>query len=980
MSLFAFESEKREEMKRAFYILFLFTPAIFLQMGELHAQVTVFEERFENRDLTANPPWTGDLSDFSFTTENGNVLLQLDAQPDPSRTQIVTRSNTVTGSWEFYFRQAFNPSNLNRAFIFLMADRADLNYLDGSIVNGYAVRTGDNDSPRKLKLVRFDGGNQTILAESDIELSEDIGYRVRVSRSNEGEWILFMSEGYDSEPVIQGDPVTDSTHRSSDYFGLLLRYSAGNTSGFFFDEFIITSSEPFRLTGAEVVSSSQIALRFNYPINPESATLNSAEFSNLSEPFRVETDDDGLAAIYSFPGLIDDGEYDVSIQNFRSVYGDLIKDGSKAEFSFQNPFYIVESEVQNSNSLRLRFSLRLSEHSVVPGNFLVNESLYPSGVSQPFDGDIDLQFGSEIPSGPVNLTFINLKSEEGWRIHDGFEITTFRFDEARSSDIVINEILYRRASGNEPEFVELYNTRDSLFSLAGWRLETDRGAAVIGDGFFIRERDFVLFTDRQDFAAGDERAIYLPGFPSLRNTGDAVVLRSSDGVVIDSLYYLPEWGGNSPGISLERRDPDAISIDPANWAESVAEAGSTPLIKNSRFEPDRTPPRLLYAGLLPETDRVVARFSEFIQPVSETTFTLSGLSVNPVEEDGVKKSELYFEALELPGNRDMILEAEGVMDFQGNRSELMSRPVARIAEPNDLVFNELMFDPIRDDYDGLPNQTEYLEIVNRQNYAISLEGFYLHDRPDENGNVREMIPKSTVSKWIPAGGYAILQANDGTEMFDESGNARFFGLGTEHTEHVLQFDRSTLSLSMGGREVYLADSTGRVIDWIDYRPEWHNPNLIDTKGISLERINPHGETNDPENWGSNATAIGGTPGQTNSLFQIPSGVSDANSISLEPNPFSPDGDGHEDHLFINYRFDEPGFLLRVRIFDRFGRLVRNLADSHHAGFSGTLTWDGRMDNGVTGRIGIYIVHIEAYNSASGARREFKETAVLARQF
>lgn len=966
-------------MKRAFYILSLFASVPFLQIGELNAQVTVLEERFEDRDLTNNPAWTGDLEDFTFTTENGNVLLQLNAQPDPSRTQIATRSTAVVGIWEFYFRQEFNPSNLNRAFIFLMADRADLNYLDGSSVNGYAVRTGDNESPRKLKLVRFDGGNQTVVAESDMELSEGAGYRVRVSRSSEGEWTLFMSEGYSSEPAIQGDPVIDSSHTYSEYFGLLLRYSSGNTSGFFFDDFIITSSEPFRLSGADVVNSYQIAVRFNYPIDPETATLNSAEFLNLPEPVGVDTDDDGLTAIYSFPGLIEDGEYSVSVRNIQSVFGDTIEEESTAEFSFQNPFYIVETEVLSQKTIRVQLSLGVSEASLVPGNFLVNQSLHPSNVSQSAAGDIGLQLSSDLPSGPVTLAITNLESEEGWRIPDGFEVNTFRFDEVRSGDIVINEILYRRASGSEPEFVEIYNNSNSFYSLAGWRLETDRGCAAIESGVFIEEQDFVVFTDRQEFAASDERMIYLPGFQSLRNTGDAVVLRDSDGAVIDSLYYMPEWGGNSPGISLERRDPEAISIDPANWAESVAESGSTPLVQNSRFEPDRTPPELLFAGHQPETGRVVARFSEFVQPSSETRFTLNGLSVSP-EEGGETGAELYFTAPDLPGNRDLILEADGVIDFQENRSERMSRPVARSLEPHDLVFNEVMFDPIRDDFDGLPNQTEYLEIVNRRNYAISLEGIHIHDRPDENGNVREMMPKSTRSKWISAGGYAILQADDGAEAFEESGNARFFGLDADLAKHTIQFDRSTLSLPAAGREVYLADSTGQTIDWIDYRPEWHNPNLIDTKGISLERINPHGETNDPDNWGSNATAIGGSPGQTNSIFQVPSGVSADNSISLEPNPFSPDGDGHEDHLFINYSFDEPGFMLRVRIFDRYGRLVRNLADSHHAGFDGSLTWDGRMDNGVTGRIGIYIVHVEAYNSSTGERREFKETAVLARQF
>jgi flagellar hook assembly protein FlgD len=73
-------------------------------------------------------------------------------------------------------------------------------------------------------------------------------------------------------------------------------------------------------------------------------------------------------------------------------------------------------------------------------------------------------------------------------------------------------------------------------------------------------------------------------------------------------------------------------------------------------------------------------------------------------------------------------------------------------------------------------------------------------------------------------------------------------------------------------------------------------------------------------------------------------------------------------------------MLRVRIFDRHGRLVRSLAHSHHAGFNGSLTWNGRSDDGVTGRIGIYIIHVEAFNSSNGDKKLFKEVAVLARRF
>jgi gliding motility-associated-like protein len=103
-------------------------------------------------------------------------------------------------------------------------------------------------------------------------------------------------------------------------------------------------------------------------------------------------------------------------------------------------------------------------------------------------------------------------------------------------------------------------------------------------------------------------------------------------------------------------------------------------------------------------------------------------------------------------------------------------------------------------------------------------------------------------------------------------------------------------------------------------------------------------------------------------------------VDLSPNPFSPDGDGFDDALLINYKLDEPDYLLKIRIFDRYGRLVRKLAEARPAGFDGSIIWDGMTDSGQTNRIGIYIVLIEAYNSSNGSNRTFKETAVIARQF
>ncbi|WP_340106767.1 lamin tail domain-containing protein [Rhodohalobacter sp. 8-1] len=947
----------------------------------VYPQTTVLIDTFEDQDLTNNPAWSGDLNDFSFDTESepNNTLLRLDAKPDPTRTQIVTESSTVTGSWQFYVRQDFTPSNFNRAFIFLMADRADLNYLDGSSVSGYALRTGDNDSPRKFRLVRFDGGSQTELIESDTVIEEGIGYTIQVTRSEEGSWRLFVAPGRQVNPTAEGNSVTDQTYTESSYFGLLMRYSSGNVNSFFFDDFHIQNIDPFRMTGAEVISAADIELTFNYPVDFGSVQAANLTVTSLGKPLSAGPGSSEFSIHLNYPPIIPDGDYTAKVDGLKNVYGSDLPSSEEISFSFENPFTLLGAEITSSRSIELSFSLPPDPAATNQNDFIINQILRPNQLQ--FDSSrVSLLFDGDLPSGEITTQMNGLSSVDGWRLPDGISVSTYRFGDALNGDIVINEFLYRRANSGSPQFVEMFNLTDQTFNLSGWKLETDRGAADIPPGTTLDPSGYLLFMDVAGFHELNQEAVELPDIVPLRTTGDHIVLRHSDSRVIDSLAYEPSWGGNESGFSLERKDPSAISIDPVNWSTSMATNGSTPLRQNSQFRPDKMPPNLVFAAFQPASDNVLIRFDEFIDTAQYPEFYLNQRPAPVVETPGQSGDEFMIEAGEFSSNSEILVEIEEVADFQGNRSERLELPVARPLQPGDLVFNEIMFDPLSDDFDQLPNQSDYLELVNRRPYAISMEGVYIHDQPDENGDVRKIIPLSSRSKWIPAHGFAMVYPEDEIMPVDSSRAGRFFNLTSAENFRMLQAERTTLSLPLSGREIFLADSLGSVIDQVYYRQEWHNPNLIDTKGIALERIDPGGESTNAANWGSSTVPSGGTPLTENSLYQTPQLEPDKSNILLEPNPFSPDDDGHEDNLFISYSFEDPNYMLRVRIFDRHGRLVRKLAHSHPAGFEGSLTWNGRTDDRVTARIGIYIIHVEAFNSSNGDKKQFKEVAVLARQF
>jgi hypothetical protein len=613
-------------------ILLIFYPAAAL------CQEVTLDADFESQDFTSPVTWTGDLHDFTFNLEGSQTRLQLSSEPEPSRSQIRTHSATTHGSWEFYFRQEFTSSNLNRAFIFLMSDRENLNYLDGSSVNGYAIRTGENGESKRIRLIRFDNGIQHEILSSGAELEPDLEYRIKVTRNRTGAWQLHTTSNIESDPVPDSDIITDTTHSDARFFGILLRYTSANTNRFFFDHIrIIDIPEPFSVEFVEAVDPYTLSVELNRPLNP------------------------------------------VSLQ--------------ETQFIIDGQISAVEAEIETASTIRINFS-------------------------------------EPIAIGQTHLTITGLLDDS-----------------------------------NQP----LQNTHSNLI-------------------------------------------------------------------------------------------------------------------------------------------------------------------------------------LTVP------------------------------AKANDLIINEIMYDPLPPSEYHISGQSEYIEFYNRREYALSVNGFQITDNPDNPVLASSIRVPNGDQVWVAPHGYLLFYPEAEEENFEMSRIGRYFGLSHMDSLSTVRFQRSTLGLTLSGRHIALTDEQNNVIDEVHYQPDWHNPNLVSTRGISLERVNPEILISESDNWSSSTDGTGGTPGIRNSLYQAPALLPVQTEITLDPNPFSPFEDSNDRNLFINYSLDEPDYLVRIRIFDRYGRLVRNLIDSYPAGLEGKIIWDGKSDDGGFNRMGIYIILFEAYNSSTGRNRTFRETAVIARQF
>ncbi|HQI39668.1 MAG: hypothetical protein B6D44_01275 [Ignavibacteriales bacterium UTCHB2] len=273
---------------------------------------------------------------------------------------------------------------------------------------------------------------------------------------------------------------------------------------------------------------------------------------------------------------------------------------------------------------------------------------------------------------------------------------------------------------------------------------------------------------------------------------------------------------------------------------------------------------------------------------------------------------------------------------------------------NDLIINEIMYDP--DNYNS-----EFIEFYNISGDTVNIGGWKIEN---ENGNFFKL---SQTSFLVPPKEYFLLIADSST--------VEYYNLTGFENKNII--NQSSLGLVNTGEMILLKDVRNNIIDSVFYNPKWHNQNIATTKNKSLERINPLLNANDPLNWSTSVASLGGTPGLQNSIFA--ENLNQTATISIDPNPFSPDNDGYEDFTIINYNLTQPISQVRIKIFDSKGRLVRTLLNNQPSGPSGSVVFDGLDDDNKTLRIGIYIVFLEALNDNSGIVETLKTVVVVARK-
>jgi hypothetical protein len=368
---------------------------------------------------------------------------------------------------------------------------------------------------------------------------------------------------------------------------------------------------------------------------------------------------------------------------------------------------------------------------------------------------------------------------------------------------------------------------------------------------------------------------------------------------------------------------------------------------------------VINAGLLPIQNITVDFFNDINEdsiPGPSELFSSQTISENLSPGDSVIVTSSLRD---LSSGDHRIIVTSNLIGDQHKENDTLSTILSVGFAKQSIVINEIMYEPLTGD-------AEYVELYNPGTSAIDLRAWRISD-------IRDTSTKSTThvlsrSSYLVEGKAFVVVALD-TSIF-----ARFPYL-RDSTLYPVIVKRSSFSLNNDGDNILLTDLTGAAIDSVHYFPSWHNSQLDDVSGRSLERISPSLSSNDKRNWSTSANPLGGTPGKENSIFT--QSLPTATELSFTPNPFSPDGDGFEDVTIVQYHVPSASGVIRIRIYDANGRLVRTLANGEPTGSHGEIIWDGMNDNLEKVRMGIYVVLLEALDSSGSNVQTIKGVVVVA---
>jgi len=643
------------------------------------------------------------------------------------------------------------------------------------------------------------------------------------------------------------------------------------------------------------------------------------------------------------------------------------------------PPVLLSIAASTDSTATLQFSELLNEGSVgIIGNYLVDNEIGNPIVAFRDEVDasvIQLKFNTKFELGKNYLmSVLGVKDlAENIMIPQQMEFNYYR---TQPFDIVINEIM---ADPSPPvalpdfEYLELYNQTETNIDLDGWSLTIGTTNKIFGSVILPAKGYLIVAKETAQEELSEYGQFYGFSTFTLTNSGQTVVLKSSDETIISKVSYTDGWYNNPEkeegGWSLEQKNGENVCSGSENWTASTNGKGGTPGTINSVANNILLIPSLSRIEVA-NHNSLLLYFNQNMDDASLNninSYFVDGSIGNPeyifTFEDEPNKVELNFANSFTVGFTYELLLSKSLsncMQLTLNSDTLVYFGLPDAVSFNDIVINEILFNPWTDGVD-------YVELYNRSDKIIDLSTLKI-------GSIKESPPNPPDTTSYSIVDYQYLLMPEDYILLSISPDVVKSQYNTINPNVFVKVDPFPAYNNDEGR-VMLTTFEGIVIDSFSYNEDMQFPLLIYYDGVALELVNPDVSTSQTNNWHSAAESVGfGTPGYKNS--QYVSNISTVDEIVIEPKIFSPDNDGYEDIINIKYKFDTPGYVMTVTVFNAGGYPIKKLVNNEYLGSEGSVSWDGIQDDSSKAPVGIYVFYITIYDIDGNVNR-YKKTGVLA---
>ncbi len=509
---------------------------------------------------------------------------------------------------------------------------------------------------------------------------------------------------------------------------------------------------------------------------------------------------------------------------------------------------ITELQVISATKLKLFFSEPISSISAENiTNYSIDGGISIDSVQfeQVSKSTVNLFVSELVSTENRSLTINNIQDLSGnvIKVNTSIEFVFIETVNPEQGDILVNEFMANPLNESgviNGEFIELLNNSSNYFDLENWTMSDASGTSgyLPSKIFGPNELLILIPDDNPELFEGLGEVLVVPGFRSLNNSSDDIVVKDESGAVIFELSYSE----SELGKSAELVNPNDPCISENSYSTSIVNEGSTPGQINSVFDntPDTKPPTIVSFNF---DQSLTINFSETMDALSlmNGTYQVSNLTVSTINVGILPTNVDLFFGENLEAGLVYEMNVYGVTDCWGNLiNEIqINFGIGRDPAFNEIIITEIFSDP--EPSSGLP-EVEFIEIHNTTSNAIlKTENLMFSDA----NNVSQFPPASLLP-----GEYYVVTSTSNVSSFPGVDVIGISGFP---------------SLSNAGEQLYLSMEENLIFS-VNYTNDWHDDEKSDG-GYSLEIRDISNPCMEEFNWGSSGNASGGTPGLANSISE-----------------------------------------------------------------------------------------------------------------